>query len=286
MARPKALGMGMDALFTENGTEGQQAQNLRLTEIFPNKTQPRRDFDDSATEALADSIKRHGVLQPILVRPLKSGGYQIVAGERRWRASRLAGLDEIPVYIRELDDAEAAQVALVENLQREDLNPIEEALGYKSLMESSGATQDEVAKAVGKSRSAVANSLRLLNLDPKTAELVKKGEISSGHARALLSVESPERRAEIVKLIIKNGISVRETEELAKKAPEPKKPAPKKRVSIYHEVELSLKETAGRVCKVTENKKGGGRLTVEFYDQGDLTALANAIAEINNNQAK
>ena len=262
MARPKALGMGMDALFTENGTEGQQAQNLRLTEIFPNKTQPRRDFDDSATEALADSIKRHGVLQPILVRPLKSGGYQIVAGERRWRASRLAGLDEIPVYIRELDDAEAAQV------------------------ESSGATQDEVAKAVGKSRSAVANSLRLLNLDPKTAELVKKGEISSGHARALLSVESPERRAEIVKLIIKNGISVRETEELAKKAPEPKKPAPKKRVSIYHEVELSLKETAGRVCKVTENKKGGGRLTVEFYDQGDLTALANAIAEINNNQVK
>ncbi len=288
MARTKALGMGMDALFSENGTENSQPQNLKLTEIFPNKSQPRRDFDDKALEALADSIKQHGVLQPILVRPLSSGGYRIVAGERRWRASRLAGLEEIPVYIRELSDIQAAQVALVENLQREDLNPIEEALGYKALMEQTGCTQDDVAKAVGKSRPAIANSLRLLGLDRKILEFIKNGELSSGHARALLATEDPKLREEIAKKAIREGLTVRQVEELVKKeSAEPKKkPEKKRRESIYHEVELSIKETAGRVCSVKEKRGGGGTLSVEFYDKDDLMAIARLFEQLRGAEEK
>lgn len=271
--------MGLDALFTENGAGSVQASKLRLTEISPNKSQPRRDFDDKALETLCDSIKQHGVLQPILVRPLSAGGYQIVAGERRWRAARMAGLDEIPVYIRELSDEETARLALVENLQREDLNPVEEALGYKKLIEDGGLTQEDVAKTVGKSRSAVTNSLRLLGLDPKTLDLLKRGEITSGHARALLSIEDEKMRGDVAQKIKRDGLSVRQVEELAKRPPEPKKQPPKKRESIYHEVEISLRETAGRICSVKENKSGGGTLSVEFYDAEDLMSIARAIAE-------
>ena len=282
MAKPKKpLGMGMDALFTENDTGNLQARVLRITEISPNKAQPRRDFDDDALETLAESIKQHGVLQPILVRPLPTGGYQIVAGERRWRASRMAGLDEMPVYIRELSDAQTAQLALVENLQREDLNPVEEALGYKQLMEDGGMTQEELSKVVGKSRSAVANSLRLLGLDDKTLDLLRKGEISSGHARALLGVEDLQLREETVQKIRRDGLSVRQVEEIAKQKPAVKAKKPVKRESIYHEVELSLRDTAGRVCKVNENSRGGGTLTIEWYDVDDLTAIANAIGDLN-----
>lgn len=281
MAKSKALGMGMEALFSENGSKEQNPQMLRITEITPNKSQPRRDFDDKALEALTESIKQHGVLQPILVRPLVSGGYQIVAGERRFRAARLAGLDEMPVYIRELNDTETAQLALVENLQREDLNPIDEAMGYRSLMEDTGATQDEISKVIGKSRSAIANSLRLLSLDAPTMELVKKGEISPGHARALLSVEDTQRRTELAQRIRREGLSVRQAEELAKSASaEKKKPAPKRRESIYHEVELSLRETAGRVCTVKETKNGGGTISVEFYDRDDLMAIARLLEKL------
>ena len=281
MARQKVLGMGMEALYYENA-ENQTAQTLKLTEIFPNKAQPRKDFDDKALEALADSIKQHGVLQPILVRPLQTGGYQIVAGERRWRASRLAGLEEVPVYVRDIDDRQAARLALVENLQREDLNPIEEALGYKQLMDESGASQEEISKVVGKSRSAVANSIRLLGLDPKLLDLVKRGEVSPGHARALLAVEDISQRDEIAQRVKNGELSVRQVEELVKRLPK-EKPAPKpqkKRNSFYHEVEISLRETAGRVCTVRENKKGGGTMTVEFYGTEDLSALAKAIGEI------
>ena len=277
----KDLGMGLEALFSENDTGNLQARVLRITEISPNKAQPRRDFDEKSLETLSESIRQHGVLQPILVRPLASGGYQIVAGERRWRASRMAGLEEMPVYIRELTDTETARLALVENLQREDLNPVEEALGYKKLMEDGGLTQDDLSKIVGKSRPAVANALRLLGLDPKTMELVKKGEVSPGHARALLSVEDVNQREELARRIIREGLSVRQAEALVKKDAAPKKVTPKKRESIYHEVELSLKESAGRVCKVSENSKGGGTLTVEFYDVDDLTAIANALGELN-----
>ncbi len=280
MARSKTMGMGLEALYSDNGTSNLQAQKLRLTEISPNKAQPRRDFDDKALEALADSIRQHGVLQPILVRPLPAGGYQIVAGERRWRASRLAGLDEIPVYIRELDDAQASQLALVENLQREDLNPVEEAQGYRALMESTGATQEEISKVIGKSRSAIANSLRLLGLDRKTLEMLRKGEISSGHARALLSVEEPSRREELAQRTKREGLSVRQVEELAKQRPEPQKKSRTRRESIYHEVELSLKETAGRVCTVKENKSGGGTIAVEFYDKDDLMAIARLLEKL------
>lgn len=280
MARLKGLGMGMDALFLENDNESTRAQTLKITEISPNKSQPRRDFDDEALEALADSIRRHGVLQPILVRPMKDGGYQIVAGERRWRASRLAGLDEVPVYIRELDDKQTAQLALVENLQREDLNPIEEALGYKSLMESTGATQEEIAKTVGKSRSAVANSLRLLGLSDKILEYVKNGDVSPGHARALLQLDDPEMQQELAQKIKRGELTVRQTEELAKKERVKKPKQPKIRESIYHEVELSLKETVGRVCSVKENRSGGGVFSVEFYDKEDLMAIARLLESL------
>ena len=177
----KGLGMGMDALFSQNETK-KQSQTLRLTEIFPNKNQPRTDFDDSAISELAESIKQHGVLQPLLVRPVE-GGYQIVAGERRWRASRMAGLTEVPVYIKELTDEQTAQLALVENLQREDLNPVEEAKGYKELMDTYGYTQEQVAKIVGKSRPSDANSVRLLALDDTTLNMVREREISVGHAK-------------------------------------------------------------------------------------------------------
>lgn len=274
----KDIGMGLDALFSENDTGNLQARVLRITEIFPNKSQPRRDFDDSALQTLADSIRQHGVLQPILVRPMKAGGYQIVAGERRWRAARMAGLDEMPVYIRELSDREVSQLALVENLQREDLNPVEEANGYRQLMEESGMTQEELAKVVGKSRSAVANSMRLLGLDPHTLEMLKKGELTPGHARALLAVEDGERREELAKKIKKDGLSVRQAEALVKE--KPVKEPPKKREPILREVEISLRDIAGRVCKVSEKPSGGGTVTVEFYDRDDLMDIAKAIGQL------
>lgn len=284
MAKKNSLGMGLDALFPQNETEGTRSQTLRITEISPNKAQPRRDFDDAALEALADSIKKHGVLQPILVRPLPTGGYQIVAGERRWRAARMAGLDEMPVYIRELDDDRAAQLALVENLQREDLNPIEEALGYKSLMDSTGCTQDDVARVVGKSRSAVANSLRLLSLDKKTIESVRKGDISAGHARALVGITDKDLLESLSQKIKRGELTVRQTEELAKTAPKKQQPKqPKLRESIYHEVELSLRETSGRVCTVKENKTGGGVFSVEFYDRDDLMRIARLLESVGKN---
>lgn len=272
----KDLGMGLDALFSENDTGNLQARVLRLTEISPNRSQPRQNFDDASLEALADSIRRHGVLQPILVRPLPTGGYQIVAGERRWRASRMAGLDEMPVYIRELTDSETAQLALVENLQREDLNPVEEAMGYKKLMDDTGCTQDDLAKIVGKSRPAIANSLRLLNLDQKTLEQLRKGEISPGHARALLSIENPERREEILQKIKRDGLSVRQVEALSKE-PAEKKQDPKKRETLLREVEISLQNISGRVCKVKEERNGYGTLTVEYFGRDDLMEIAKAI---------
>lgn len=282
MARQKeALGMGMDALFMENDTKDNRSQRLRITEISPNKAQPRRDFDDGALETLAESIAQHGVLQPILVRPLPSGGYQIVAGERRWRASRMAGLDEIPVFIRELSDTEMARIALVENLQREDLNPIEEAKGYKSLMDETGATQDEIAKTVGKSRSAVANSLRLLSLDDKCMELTKKGDISPGHARALLAVEDTAARVELAKKISKEDLSVRQVEALVKELSAlPKQPKAKKRESYFREIELALKDSIGRICTVKEKKTGGGTFSIEFYDREDLAEIAKLLEKL------
>lgn len=281
MARVKGLGMGMEALFSENETKGSQPQTLRLTEIFPNKEQPRTDFDDEAISALADSIKQHGVLQPLLVRPMPGGGYQIVAGERRWRASRIAGLSEVPVYIKELDDKQTMQLALVENLQRENLNPVEEALGYRELMETYGYTQEQVAKIVGKSRPAVANSLRILGLDEATLKLVRDGDVSLGHAKVLAGIEDRALRSELALKIKRDMLTVRQLEDIAKTANKPKKEKlPPKKEVYFKEVELSLAETLGRKVNVN-GKNGKGKLEIEFYSQDDLAAIAKALESLN-----
>lgn len=281
MARVKGLGMGMEALFSENETKGSSPQTLRLTEIFPNKEQPRTDFDDEAISALADSIKQHGVLQPLLVRPMPSGGYQIVAGERRWRASRIAGLNEVPVYIKELNDEQTMQLALVENLQRENLNPVEEALGYRELIDTYGYTQEQVAKIVGKSRPAVANSLRILNLDEATLKLVRDGDVSAGHAKVLAGIEDRTLRAELALKVKRDMLTVRQLEELAKTSSKPKKEKlPPKKEVYFKEVELSLAETLGRKVNVN-GKNGKGKLEIEFYSQEDLAAIAKALEGLN-----
>ncbi len=281
MARSKSLGMGMDALFTENDSEEKPHKTLRLTEIYPNKEQPRTDFDDEALSTLAESIKQHGVLQPLLVRPMEQGGYQIVAGERRWRAARMAGLEEVPVFIRKLTDQQTMELALVENLQRENLNPVEEALGYKELMETYGYTQEQVARIVGKSRPAVANSLRILGLDSLTLKMVRDGEISIGHAKILAGVEDSAKRAELAQKVKRDLLTVRNLEELVKAESSPKKPKlPPKKDVYLKEIELSLAETTGR--KVTVNGKNGkGKLEIEFYSEEDLAAIANLLAKLN-----
>ena len=209
------LGGGLGSLFEDNAAEIQTKKSVRLSEIEPNRNQPRKVFDESAISSLADSIREHGILQPILVRPLPLGNYQIVAGERRWRAARMLGLDEVPVVIRELSDVETAQIALIENIQRTDLNPIEEAMAYYKLMELNGSTQDEVAQRVGKNRSTVANCVRLLKLPEDMQRSVASGELSSGHARALLSVLNPADQRVLFGRIIGQGLSVRQTEQLA-----------------------------------------------------------------------
>ena len=195
MARKSGLGKGLDALFVDNSTDhANGVVTLRISEIEPNKNQPRKDFDENALAQLADSIAEHGVLQPLLVRPMTNGGYQLVAGERRWRASKMAGLSEVPVVVQEMTDTEAMEIGLIENLQREDLNPIEEALGYRELIDAHQMTQDMVAQRVGKSRPVVANALRLLNLPDGVVKMVRSGALSAGHARALLSIDDPEEQ--------------------------------------------------------------------------------------------
>ncbi len=275
MAKKGGLGKGLNALFEENQPAEQAPVSLRLSEIEPNKDQPRKHFDQDALDDLADSIRRYGLLQPLTVRPLKVG-YQLVAGERRWRACRIAGLTEVPVIIKELTDAETAEIALVENLQREDLNPIEEAAGYQSLMEEFGLTQDEVANRVGKSRSAVANAVRLLGLPEEILEMVEKGKISAGHGRALLGFKDKEEQLKAAR-IATFGANVREIERLAKKS-DPKT-APKKEMeqpatdSFYKEVEIALQELLGRPVQV-KMKNGKGSLEIAFYNKDDLKNLA------------
>ena len=271
------LGKGLDAIFAENNIEGERAAVLlQLDEIEPNRNQPRREFDEKSLQELAESIRKHGVLQPLLVRPIFSGGYQIVAGERRWRAARIAGLKEVPAVVREMSDSEVMQLALIENLQREDLNPLEEAQGYQSLMETYGMTQEEVAGTVGKSRPAVANSLRLLNLPKKIREMVERGVLSAGHARALLSFSDEEQMLQAAKAA-EAGASVRELEKMAKRAvggAKKKKPLPQ--VKFYEEAELALREDLGRKVHVTGSARRGV-LQIEFYGQKDLAELIRQI---------
>lgn len=273
------LGKGLDAIFIENDTnDSNNNVFLKISDIEPNRDQPRKDFNEEALRELADSIATHGVLQPLLVRPLAGGGYQLVAGERRWRASRMAGLSEVPVIIREMTDSEMTQIALIENLQREDLNSVEEALGYKSLMDAYNLTQDEVAKAVGKSRPAVANVMRLLNLPEEIQNMLKEGEISAGHARALLGIADKENMIKIAKSIAPQDLTVRDVERLAKKQSSDKKPKAEKqhqkRAPIYDEVELSLNEHLSRRVKVMNDKGNNGTLQIEFYSEDDLVQLA------------
>ncbi len=214
------LGSGLDSLFSDNITEVQVKKTLRVSEIEPNREQPRKNFSDETITALAESIRDHGMLQPILVRPMSDGSYRIVAGERRWRAARMLGLDEVPVNIKEMDDNEAMQIALIENLQRENLNPIEEAMGYRELMDKFGMTQDSVAKTVGRSRSAVANAVRLLSLPERVQKLLENDEISVGHAKALMGFENQELMIATALKAADGGLTVRQVERAAQKSTE------------------------------------------------------------------
>lgn len=275
MAKKGGLGKGLDAIFHDNArADDGGAVELNINELEPNRSQPRKEFSEEAMRELADSIAQHGVLQPLLVRPLLSGGYQIVAGERRWRASRMAGLATVPALIRELTDSEVMQIALIENLQREDLKPLEEAQGYQALMEEFGFTQDEISKSVGKSRPAVTNALRLLNLPEAVRGMLARGDLSAGHARTLLSFKDEAAMLAAAKRVVAEGLSVRELEKMAKKANAEKPEAVRstRRIRYYDEAELALRDTLNRVVHVGGTKKKGV-LTIEFYGEEDLKNL-------------
>ena len=271
------LGRGLDSLFADKSVDelNPSVNKLRIMEIEPNRDQPRKDFDEKSLSELAESIEQHGVLQPLVVRPLTNGGYQLVAGERRWRAARIAGLTEVPVVIKELTDEEVIEIAMIENLQREDLNPLEEALGYRYMMDELNITQEQAAEKVGKSRPAVANAIRLLRLPDEVQEMVKNNLISPGHARALLGFESQELIIQTAKRIVKEDLSVREVETLVKNSQKtPKVPKQQKRDKFFSEVELALVENLGRKVKIKESKKDAGVLEIEFFDKDDLESLA------------
>lgn len=281
-AKKGGLGKGLDTLFMDNSVEeisNTSAVKLKIMDIEPNREQPRKDFDDETLGELADSIAKYGVLQPLLVRPMNGGGYQLIAGERRWRASRLAGLTEVPVVVREMTDEEAAALALIENLQREDLNPLEEAFGFRKLMDDFSLTQEEAAEKVGKSRPAVANALRLLKLPEEILELVRTGKLSAGHARALLSFPTEAQMLETAQLILDKGLSVREVEKLAKKAAKEKKEtqAPARRAAYYDQVELTLTQALCRKIRIQNNKNETGTIEIAFNSKEDLERIANAL---------
>lgn len=282
-AKKRGLGRGLDAIFAENSSlEGEGVVTVRVDDIEPNRDQPRKEFDSGALSELAESIAQHGVLQPLLLRPMVSGGYRIVAGERRWRASRMAGLQEVPAVVREMTDGEEMLFALIENLQREDLSPLEEAKGYQQLIDTQNMTQEEAAKAVGKSRPAVANALRLLNLPEDIQEMVERGEISAGHARTLLSFKS-EEEMRLAAGRAKAGASVRDLEAMAKGSAKggrlvvkttPQELAPRSMGpgQFYAETQLAVSDFLGRRVKVAGSGKKG-TLQIEFYGEEDLRNL-------------
>lgn len=290
MAKKGGLGKGLDALFLDNDTQvGGGLMSLRVSAIEPNKDQPRDRFDQGALSELADSIREHGVLQPIVVRSLPGGSYQIVAGERRWRASRMAGLSEIPAVVVEASDDKVMELALIENLQREDLTIIEEAMGYRTLMETYGLTQEQVAKRMGKSRPVIANALRILNLSPGSLKRLEAGELTPGHARVLAGLESPELMDQLAEEAVRSALTVRQLEKLAAQrkgsrrevvsanaAPVLEEGPSSWGESAYREVELCLREVLGRKVEVRRSAKGGV-LEIEFYSKEDLTQLAGRI---------
>ena len=280
-AKKGGLGRGLDSLCNENATDSDSAVKVNINVIEPNRDQPRKDFDEAAISELADSIAQHGLIQPIVVRPTTDGRYSIIAGERRWRACRLAGLNEVPVIVKDADEQTLMEIALIENLQREDLNAVEEALGYRSLIDGYGLTQDEVAKRMGKSRSAVTNALRLLSLNETELEALRRGTISAGHARALLSCEDNEIRSKML-LAAADGASVRELEKMsavAKKAKKSKTKENTEKPTFYSEVELSLKNELHRKVNITSNGKGKGTITVEIFSADELSDFARRLAE-------
>ncbi len=285
MASQKGLGRGLGALlgdFDQEITEKSPYQLLPIHKVEPNRSQPRQDFDEEELQSLSESIALHGVLQPLTVRQLPSGYYQIIAGERRWRAARMAGLSEVPVVVMEADDKKTMELALIENLQRQDLNPVEEALGYRSLIEEYGLTQEETSQRVGKSRSAVANALRLLSMNEELLEKVRCGELSPGHARAVLSVKNEKKQKEAAQKIIALGLSVRQAELLCKnlsKEPEPKKEAPVFAVNYIGECEKNLSKHLGRGVKIVNGKRKG-RFELEFYGDEDLQNLLDALMSL------
>jgi ParB family chromosome partitioning protein len=280
MAAKGGLGNGLGALFDDNTTDTISSMTVRLSEIEPNRDQPRKNFNDESITALAESIKQHGMLQPILVRPYGSG-YQIIAGERRWRAARMLGLSEVPVQIREMNDLEAMQIALIENLQRENLNPIEEAKGYKDLSEKFSMSHEDIAKAVGRSRSAVSNAVRLLALPDEIIEMISEGDITTGHAKALLSFDNEERMIEAARKAADGRLNVRALEKMAKqqeKTPQEEYVKNSHIDSYFKEMEIGLHEALGRKVKV-EYGKNKGALILEFYDKQDLADLAEKLAK-------
>ena len=280
-AKKGGLGRGLDSLFDENAADSTGAVIININDIEPNREQPRKDFDETALSELADSIVQHGLIQPIVVKPTIDGTYSIIAGERRWRASRMAGLSEVPVIIKDADEQTLMELALIENLQREDLNAVEEALGYRSLIEGYGLTQDEVAKKMGKSRSAVTNALRLLNLNEAELEALRRGTISAGHARALLSCEDDEVRGKML-LAAAEGASVRELEKMAaasKKTKSDKKTEKATKSTFYSEVELSLKNELHRKVNIASKGNGKGTITIEFFSDDELSDFARRLAE-------
>ncbi len=285
MASQKGLGRGLGALlgdFTEATPEDSALKMLPLHRVEPNPEQPRQDFDEEELAALADSIRIHGVIQPLTVRETGEGYYQIIAGERRWRACRMAGLSEVPAVVIQADDRKAKELALIENLQRQDLNSVEEALGYQSLMDEFGLTQEETAQRVGKSRSAVANSLRLLGLEEKVLEMLRTGAITAGHAKAILMLKSEKKQLEAAQKIANLGLSVRQAEllckNMAREQPSKKEPAVIQ-VDYVKECEKSLSKHLGRGVKIVNGKRKG-RFELEFYGQEDLQTLLDALLKL------
>lgn len=282
----KGLGVGLDALFGAENFADDEAELLTLpiTKVEPRIQQPRENFDEEALQNLADSIAQYGVIQPITVRKTEGGYYQIIAGERRWRASRLAGLKEVPVRIIEADDRMTAELALVENLQREDLNPIEEAKGYRTLIDEFGLTQEEAAKSVGRSRPTVTNAMRLLSLSKPVLELVEKGELSAGHARALIQITDESEQLEAAKTVIEKSLSVRKTEQLAAKLCRQREEGAdeqKDEIKVDYAAEAAsrLSQSLGRKVRLIDGKKTG-RIEIEFYGADDREALITALDEL------
>ena len=287
--QPSGLGRGLGALLGDDvlQTESTGSLSLPISQVESCSSQPRKYFDEASLAELADSIREHGIIQPLTVRKLASGYYQIIAGERRWRAARIAGLQEVPVIVIEADDRKAAELAMIENLQREDLNPMEEAAGFQSLIETYHMTQEEAAKQVGKSRSAVTNSLRLLSLTPAVRQLVEEGKLSAGHARALLPL-SPAMQENAANAVVAGGLSVRQTEALVKKLSaenKPEKEPDPQRVDYTAAAQRDLTSRLGRGVRIVSGRKKG-RIELEYYGVDDLNDLLEALALLRVHKSK